>query len=244
MKTTETGWCPRVHPVFLILCFVVLSLSLVTANVAQLIFAALLLSALYFASGLQAFITAMATVYRLRWLLLSIFFIYGWLTPGPIIFGLDDVPGLPSMQGLIEGGRRLLILILIVLAAQWLLWAIPKDRLIVALYWLAKPFSYLGICRKRLAVRMALVLEMVPGVQLTIREQLANQTVRKGDIKAYAWVLVEVVSAVIYQAENEPLGEVEIDLSDSPPLFQCLWPLALALLMLLLGGFSLPFSGQ
>ena len=244
MKSTEAGWCLRVHPVFLILCFIVLSLSLVTASVAQLIFAALLLNVLFFASGWQAFITAMATVYRLRWLLLSIFVIYGWLTPGPAVFGFDDVPGLPSMPGLIEGGRRLLILMLIVLAAQWLLWAIPKDRLVAALYWLAKPFAVLGMCRKRLAVRMALVLEMVPGVQLTIREQLANQTVRKGDIKAYAQVLVEVVSAVIGQAENEPLGETEIDLSDSPPLFQCLWPVALALLMLLLGGLSLPFSGQ
>lgn len=236
MKDQETGWYHRVHPVFRILCFIVFSLSLVLANVGQLIFSAVILLALYLSINWDVLFGAMRMLRRLRWFFLSIVIIYGYLTPGPAVFGFENAWGMPSSIGLMLGGQRLLALIMIVMAVHWLLAITRQEQLVAALYWLAKPFVISGVSRERLAVRIALVLELVPRVQEVVEKRLAERLLTKRvDIRAYAAILVGMVTCIFERAEKDVVREIVIDISDPPPLAQWLWPIALVLLMLLAG---------
>lgn len=233
----EAGWYLRVHPVFRILCFLILSLSLVVANGTQLVLLFLILLALYFSTGTESLGGLSGMLRRLRWFFLSILVIYGWWTPGPVLFGMDDTWWMPSAIGLQQGLHRVLVLVMIVSAVHWLLWVTSREQLVAAIYWLAAPLALIGISRERIAVRMALVLELVPTVQDVVREQLVQHIPSKHDIRGYAAALVEVVSAVVIRAEQSPMSEVEIDISDTPPYAQWLWPILLTSAIVCLGLF-------
>ncbi len=234
--TNKTGWYSNVHPVLRILCFIVFSLFLAFGDLGQQGLAALLVALLYITTGSQSLSGLWPTLRRMRWFLLSIFFIYAWLTPGPALFAeLQFSSWMPTTTGLVQGGQRMLALILIIASVHWLLFVTPRNALVSALYWLAAPLQLLGISRQRFAVRMSLILTYVMNVQTLVGDQVKQTGVSKGDVKAYASVAAGLVEEVISRAEQTPCEEIEINLGNKPAAWQWAWLLLLTVMMLLAG---------
>lgn len=100
--------------------------------------------------------------WRLRWLLAALAILYVGFTPGQPV--LEALPGL-SREGVIEGSRRVLVLLNLVVAVQLLMALTPLDGLLGGLLWLARPLRVLGLDAERLALRIGLVLEELPRLQ-------------------------------------------------------------------------------
>ncbi len=231
---TKTGWCVHVHPVFRIICFVILSLFLALGSVAQLGVATFSVIVIYVTTANCNMPGLLKMLRRMRWFLLSILFIYAWLTPGaPLFGGAFDSSWQPSVEGLGQGGQRLLALIVIIAAVHWLLLVTRRDQLVGALYWLGSPLAVLGLSRERFAVRLALVLGRVADVQKQVAAQIEQADVDKGNIRSYAAVAADLVTDIVNQAEQSRCDVLEVDVADKPPLWQWCWPLLLLAVMLL-----------
>ncbi len=232
---TKTGWHDHVHPVFRVICFVIFSLFLALGNFSQLVVASFGVFVVFATTASCELSGFMKMLRRMRWFLLSIVFIYAWLTPGVPLFGESFDSSLqPSVEGLWQGGQRLLALVLIVAAVHWLLSVTSRQQLVAALYWLTTPLQVLGLQRERFAVRVALTLERVADVQQQVAAQIERSDVDKGDIKSYAAVAADLVVGVVRQAGQSHCDVLEINVVDKPPWWQWCWPSLLLAVMLLL----------
>jgi energy-coupling factor transporter transmembrane protein EcfT len=220
-----------VHPLVRIVSFLVFTAIVSSARPGTLVSATLILvfgSRPAMKGGLRGLNLVLR---RVRWLLLSLLIIYGWLTPGtPLLPGLGVFS--PTFGGLYHGALRIWALLLIVIAVHLLLQLTGRYALTAALLQLVKPMRYVGIAPERFAVRMVLVMEAVPQVQ-----QLVNDAVRTKRGTASGLALLEEKAARVYQAvlqrcEKEREQEVVIPASSPVPYRQWLAPLALAALLL------------
>lgn len=181
---------------------------------------------LYTCLGLERLRGMGRMVARTRWLLLSLLLVYGWWTPGePLIEAWG--PGSPSVQGLVLGADRAGALIVMVAAVQLLLSATDRDALLAALVQWLRPLTWLGLDTARLAVRMVLVLEVVPKVHRLVsgfRSRSAEPVPLRRDLAARAQGLY---AAVLREAEAEPLEARPVPELSAVPWVQWLWPLAL-----------------
>ena len=223
------------HPVVRIVSFFLFSLFLALGSASQLVTAAILLLVLYLMAGVGSLANAVSMLRRMRWFFLSIIIIYAWLTPGRPLWG-EGLPiswWVPTVEGMLMGGHRLLALVMMVLGVQWLLWVTSRAQLVSALYWLSTPLRVIGFSRNRLVVRVALTLEVLEQIQGYLGEQLKKATVKRGDLRGYAAVAATLVSDVAQRSEHVSCQTMVIDIEPPPPLAQWLWPLALTVLMLL-----------
>lgn len=96
-------------------------------------------------------------VRRTRWIMLSLWMIYAYSTPGQALFdGLGW--GSPSREGLLDGGLQLIRLLAALAALAVLLDRLHRQQLMAGLYSLFFPLQWMGLSRERLAVRLALTL--------------------------------------------------------------------------------------
>lgn len=93
---------------------------------------------------------------RVLWIMLIV--IYAWTVPGRFVWPAEWSP---TYEGLIAGGIRVTRLFLMLTALARLLTELPPPRLAAGIYLLAKPFSWLGLDRRALAVRLTLTLEQL-----------------------------------------------------------------------------------
>lgn len=94
---------------------------------------------------------------RTRWILLSLLFLYAYVTPGEAIFA--QLGGIsPVREGVQEGGWQLLRLLMLLAGLSLLLEKLSREELIAALHALLYPLRPLGVNRERIAVRLALTL--------------------------------------------------------------------------------------
>ncbi len=95
---------------------------------------------------------------RTRWIMLSLWFIYAYSTPGEPLFDLAGIFS-PSIEGVLDGGVQLMRLLSALAALSLLLNHLHRQQLIAGLYALFAPVVWLGLSRERLAVRLALTLQ-------------------------------------------------------------------------------------
>ena len=97
---------------------------------------------------------------RTRWLLLSVAVLFSLATPG--VFLLPELGNLgPTWEGAVLGLTHLLRLMLVLAALALLLQFTPIGQLVAGLYGALRPFSWLGLDRGRIAVRLMLVLRYI-----------------------------------------------------------------------------------
>lgn len=97
---------------------------------------------------------------RTRWLLLSIAVLFALATPG--VFLLPQLGSLgPTWEGVDLGLAHLLRLVLVLAALALMLQFTPIGELVAGLYGVLRPFSWLGLDRGRVAVRLMLVLRYI-----------------------------------------------------------------------------------
>lgn len=94
---------------------------------------------------------------RLRWLLLAMLLVYAWATPGQYLWSGWLAP---TQEGLWLGCEQSLRIVAVIASLQLLLVSMTRDQLLAGLYALAKPLDWLCLSRERLAIRLALTIEM------------------------------------------------------------------------------------
>lgn len=95
-------------------------------------------------------------MWKARWLWLALLLLYAWTVPGTLLWPSDYSPSREGLQaGLIRMARLALLLALL----ARLLSEFAPQQLAGGIYLLAKPFAWLGLDRRALAVRLALTLE-------------------------------------------------------------------------------------
>ena len=99
-------------------------------------------------------------LYRTRWLMAVLLLTYAYTLPGtPLLPALEWAS--PSVEGLQQGALRVVRLGLLLAGLAVLLASTARDRLIYALYVLARPLSWVGFDRRAFAVRLGLTLDYV-----------------------------------------------------------------------------------
>lgn len=222
------------HPAIRILFLVAITASMVTANPYTLLAGIILSMALHWAAGLR--LDGLAPmVLRLRWFFLSIMILYLWVTPGmallPAFGGYS-----PSRQGLIEGLVRCAVLIAILNLVHWLVGTTSRAQLIQGVYWLMSPLCWIRLKPEALAVRLALVLEIVPILQHKIDIRPAPTDVRETRTRRIVSHAAAVLEAVLREADQSPPVEIELTIGTSPSNSE--W-LALGALIIVLTTLSL-----
>lgn len=166
--------------------------------------------------GAEALWRCLAALRRLKWLFLSIGVLYWGFTPGDPLWA--PLPGL-SVDGLIEGSRRMLVLAVLLAAVYLVLCSTPAPQLASALAQLAWPLGAVGLDRHALARRMALTLD---AVQL-IRLQVAAARDRGG--RSLIATVAELLSR-IEQDALRPQAMLRLERLPALPWWQLPLPLA------------------
>lgn len=105
--------------------------------------------------------------YRMRWLLISLLVIYGWLTPGLPLFPFT---GSPSEAGILLGGHRLIGLMALVAVVKWLVTSLNSNELIIGVMTLLHPLRFFGLSTERVAIRISLTLQTVSSAEKLMRQ--------------------------------------------------------------------------
>lgn len=162
-------------------------------------------------------------LWRLRWLLFAIGIVYWAYTPGEPL--AESLPGL-SREGALEGLRRALVLITLLIAVYLLLALTAIEDLLLAIRFLAAPLRLFGLDPQRLALRMALALDRVAQVQ----RELAQAPARR------AGSLVDAAANAIREVEQDaglPSDALCLRALRWPRIWE--WPIPLALGIVLHG---------
>lgn len=125
---------------------------------------------------------------RTRYLLISLLLIYGYATPGELIYPEAGIFS-PSLEGLQLGCVQAWRLFLLLAGLALLFRTTPRSDLLSGLYILMLPLKYLGINVDKIAVRIWLTL------------QYADQSVQQGCKKSWRDVFDTSESALIKNEE-------------------------------------------
>ena len=98
------------------------------------------------------------TMWRLRWLLLSLSLIFAWSTPGELLWSMEWAPTYEGLAAALNHGARLLALLL---AVVYLASTTSQAALMSGLYYLLSPMRHLGLPPDRVVARLLLTLEYV-----------------------------------------------------------------------------------
>ncbi len=232
------------HPVIRIAVFIILAGGLSLGSAHALLLALSLVTVTYGITTHISLSPALKMLRRMRWLFLSLLIIYCWFTPEPLYQGeiseemlpfalpVSMLAWLPPLAGLQEASIRIGSLVTIILAVNLLLQNTPREHLMGAIHWWMQPLRYTGIAHNHLAIRMALVLETVPKVQLLINQALETQ---QHNANAHDPILTRtsqiastLYQSVLTQAEQQVCYTMEIPTITSPPAWQWSLPAGLS----------------
>lgn len=147
---------------------------LVTLAVQSLDYPALLAIAVVFLWAGGGPVAAWRYVKRARWLLLSLWLIIAYHTPGE---ALGDSAWAPTYEGAVEASRHAVRLVVMLIVLAWLFVRQGRDGLVAGLWGALSPLRVLGVETGRLVVRLSLVLEQVqaPAAKGAWRRMLHGQ---------------------------------------------------------------------
>lgn len=171
-------------------------------------------------------------LWRLKWLYISIFVVYGWFTPGNAVVSLQAINAsyLPTIEGLQAGALRVSVLIAIVSMISSLLQTIEKEKLVSAIIWLTAPLQFVGVNTQRFALLLILSLDKVLVSETTIREYIEDNRQKTGLMNTASRVITRALANVENTAGHEQLTGININEISTPPLWQWLLPCLLLLL--------------
>lgn len=225
------------HPVIRIVTFFVLVLGATTGSTLQLAATGLLLVMGYSVVRWHSFRNNLAMLKRMRWLFLSILIIYLWFTPGQLLLPVLGVWS-PSLEGLNLGLYRISSLVMIVLAVTLLVRSVDRADLISAILWLLTPFSIIGLPRERLAIRIALVFDVMGDVQKIYDQKNDSLTQNQistdiadldasGRSGAISVAAIRLFQSVLDNAIATRSHEIEVAMNGAPPPYQWSYPVFL-----------------
>lgn len=218
------------HPAISIVNALVLIVMLASGLPLALSLAAgIILPLLLYSYVIRAF-PDLRAVFRLRWLFLSILVLY--LLFPPLVGGWQT----ELIAGLLEAGKRILALILIVILVQLMFTLSSRQQILAGLLWLLRPLKVVGVPVERFALRLMLVLEITPRVQRQLAAETENAALpdtKIARLRQLAGRLTAAYARVVEEAERSPLTPVAVPVLAAPAVWQWLLP---CLLFGLFGG--------
>ncbi|MDH5179532.1 MAG: energy-coupling factor transporter transmembrane protein EcfT [Gammaproteobacteria bacterium] len=219
------------HPVIRVSLFLVFALFISRSDLPRLLIGSLFLLPILILGKAFDWHALYRAVSRIRWFLLSILVLYGWLTPGPPLFGTVWFDG-PSLQGLHAGLYQVMSLILMITALVAMIGKLSRETLLGAVYWWSYPLQWLGISREVLVLRLIMVMERVERLQQDI-SRISTEKREASRLQRLAGITGEVFQLVDQNAQQEASKCVTIQKVLSPPLWQWGYPCLLAGIFLL-----------
>lgn len=113
-------------------------------------------SGLLIVAGYRAARQAVRLIRRAKWLLLSLWLILAYGTPGDLWRGMHWAP---TIEGLELANLHVWRLLLLLASLAWLLRALPHERFMAGLWVLLCPMRGLGATPERTVARLALVFD-------------------------------------------------------------------------------------
>lgn len=144
------------HPAVQILLWVLLAVLTQHATDLTLVLLALIVQGAALALGADQF---MRLLRRTRWIMLTLLLIYAYVTPGAGVWPQWGIWS-PTREGLLDGAYQLMRLLAVLAGLALLLTLLHRERLMAGLYVLLYPLCWLGVPRERIAVRLALTLDL------------------------------------------------------------------------------------
>ncbi len=221
-----------VHPLIRVSCFLVFAALLALNGSSRLWCAAVLIGGIYLFLPRTVLHSALMMSRRMRWLFLSLLIVYGWFTPGTPVWPGVGTPWLetllPTVEGLQAGLARAFALVLIVFAVRLLLYTCTREELMTAVYGLSLPLAVFGLARERLALRMVLVMDAVEEARVLVAERLAQRAAGAPRLRTIGNFAAGLIGEIAERAGRRAEAPVELVLAGAPPLWQWLYPAALA----------------
>lgn len=209
------------HPVIRILALLLAALMVVLGGWSEWLLALTLTASGYFFVVSAHFHAALTMMLRLRWLLLSMFIIYLWFTPGVPLWPELSLWS-PSREGVMMGLHRAAVLLLLVTAVSLLLQSTPRTQMVAALLWLLKPLAMLGFPNERFAVRLALTMEAVGELQGMARPTPVPTNGLSQRVRAASVQMVDLFDQVTQHAHSLPCDTIEVPILSAPNGWQWL----------------------
>lgn len=97
----------------------------------------------------------LSNIYRARWLLLTLWLILSYNTPGEALMGASWAP---TYEGIADANLQAARLVLMLGCLAWLSIRLGRDGLVSALWGILQSLQALGIDTQRLVIRLSLVL--------------------------------------------------------------------------------------
>jgi energy-coupling factor transporter transmembrane protein EcfT len=97
-----------------------------------------------------------AYVWRARWLLLTLWLILAYNTPGEALY---DLAWAPTYEGVAEANLQVARLVTMLACLAWLFLRLGHEGMVGGLWGLLRPVRLLGLDVERVVVRLSLVLE-------------------------------------------------------------------------------------
>ncbi len=219
----------KLHPVILIVSFLVFVAMLAFPAPSTLFISSLLLMLLYLRNGGAYIRPALVMLRRMRWFLLSILFIFCWLTPGtPVIEWPALGAWLPTDEGISSGLLRVVALVLVIVSVNLLLRSLSRQELLIAIYFLARPLQLVGVKAEKVALRMMLVFDAMGEVQQIVTQYIPEKGHVPRRLDRMGLLASGVLSAVIERAGLAAQEEVIVlPALEGPPLLQWCLPILL-----------------
>ena len=154
----------RLHPAIRIVVFIVMSIFITHLGFKQLLIFCLVLA---FGLGCCLEHRFMIMMKRMRWLFLSIVFIYAYSTPGrylsnwPLEFS-------PTYEGIQQGLNQILRISLVIAGIAILMASSTREVLMVGMYCLLRPLKLLNLSAERFTARLYLTLHYMDRAQTEI----------------------------------------------------------------------------
>lgn len=95
-------------------------------------------------------------VWRARWLLLTLWLILAYNTPGE---ALHDLAWAPTFEGVAEANMQAARLVAMLACLAWLFQRLGHEGVVGGLWGLLQPVRFIGVDIERIVVRLSLVLE-------------------------------------------------------------------------------------
>jgi len=154
------------HPVIKIVSLLILSVLSTQGGWDSVLLTITIIIPFYFKYP-ELWVPALKMTFRLKWLFLSIIFIY--------------FISIPEMSYLLLGVFRVLVLISIIFSVNLFLKTSTIEQILAALLWIFHPLNYININVERLSLRAVLTLEYVEILSQYLEKYKYNKAMRKMD---------------------------------------------------------------
>lgn len=167
---------------------------------------------------------------RLRWFFLSILILYFWFYPGTELIPMMGRYS-PAIEGINQAILRVTSLLIVISYSVFLVQLTSRDDIISGIQFILSPLTYLGIDSSRFALRLGLVLSIVPKMMAN-QPSSTNQKMPR-NMSAALDKAAGLVKQADEQTDDYDLNAVVVEKLTRPGFIDILVPLTLLLWLLI-----------